>query len=150
MRLTTPAALLTAGLLTLTLAGCFANPLEELTESGIEGIVEEATGVDVDVDSDGSASIPDGFPADVPIPPGLPVTSLAVDNIFQLTYAIDDAAVAEAVVAELVAGGYTEIATSDLGELKTWIYENDRYNVALSLLTDGETIQLVESVTIKE
>lgn len=150
MRLTTPAAVLTAGLLTLTLAGCFANPLEELTESGVEGIVEEATGVDVDVDSDGSASIPDGFPADVPLPPGLPVTTLHVDNIFQLTYEVDDAAVADAVVAELVAAGYTELATSDLGELKTWVYENDRYNVTVSILTDGETVQLVESVTVKE
>lgn len=150
MRTTTPAALLTAGLLTLTLSGCFANPLEELTESGVEGIVEEATGVDVDVDSDGSASIPDDFPAEVPLPPGSPTTSLDVDGTFQLTYQIDDAAVAEALVEELVAGGYTELATSDLGQLKTWVYENATYTVSISLLTDGDVIQLVESVSVKE
>lgn len=150
MRITTPAALLTAGLLTLTLAGCFGNPLEQLAESGVEELVEGTTGVDVDVDGDGTASIPDGFPSDVPLPPGSPVASLAVDNVFQLTYAVDGAAVAENLVAELIADGYTEVAKSDLGELKTWIYENDRYNVTVSLLTDGETTQLVESVSIKE
>lgn len=150
MRITAPAALLTAVLLTLTLTGCFANPLEELAENGVEDLVEGATGVDVDVDGDGTASIPDGFPSDVPLPPGSPVASLQIDNVFQLTYTVDGAAVAENLVAELVADGYTEVAKSDLGELKTWIYENDRYNVTVSLLTDGETTQLVESVNVKE
>lgn len=150
MRLTTPAALLTAGLLTLTLAGCFANPLEQLTENGVEELVEGATGVDVDVDGDGSTNIPDGFPSDIPLPPGLPVATLHVDNVFQLTYVIDDAAVADNLVAELVAAGYTELAATDMGELKTWVYENDRYGVSLSVLTDGETMQLLQSVTVKE
>lgn len=143
-----------ATLVAVLLTGC-ANPLEQLVEGGVENIVEETiegtTGGTVDIDADGSASVPDDFPADVPLPPGAPVSSFTVDNVYQLTYAVDDASVAESLVAELVADGYAEIAASDLGELKTWIYDNDVHTVSISLLDDGDgNLQLVQSVTVKE
>ncbi|MBX9718430.1 MAG: hypothetical protein K2X36_06260, partial [Microbacteriaceae bacterium] len=80
MRRTAPAiAVLSMGV-ALTLSGCFANPLEQLTEGivegGVEQIIEDQTGVDVDVDGSG-ASLPDSWTADVPTVQGDVVFSAA-------------------------------------------------------------------------
>ena len=143
-----------ATLVGLLLTGC-VNPLEQLVQGGaesiVEGAIEGATGGDIDVNVGGSASIPDGFPSEVPLPPGSPTASFSIDNVFQLTYEVDDPSIAEGLVAELVSDGYTEIAASDLGELKTWIYESDANTVSLSVLDDGEgNFQIIVSVTVKE
>jgi ABC-type glycerol-3-phosphate transport system substrate-binding protein len=58
-----------AGLLTIGLSGCFANPVEQLVqnrvEDAVEGAVEDAAGSDVDL---GGTTLPDGFPSDaVPV-----------------------------------------------------------------------------------
>lgn len=60
------AALAIAVLLSLGLSGCFANPVEQLVQNGVEDVVEGATGTDVDLG--GAGSLPDGFPEDaVPV-----------------------------------------------------------------------------------
>lgn len=150
MRLTAPAALLTAGVLTLTLTGCFSNPLEQITEGGLEGIVEQVTGGNVDVGADGTAAVPADFPSEVPLPPGSPTTSFSIDGNYQLTYAIDDASAVDSLRAQLVAAGYAELSQSDMGELKIWIHENDAHIVSVSLVDDDGDLQLAYMVGTKK
>lgn len=135
MRRTTPALAGLALALALTLSGCFANPLDQLTEGlvegGVEQIIEDQTGVDVDVDGTG-ASLPADWPADVPTPDGEVVLSAAADGTFSAILTVANIGVAEGAFAEMLATGYTEISTLDLGQGGvTRIYENGTWNVAI-------------------
>ena len=68
MRRTAPAVGALALAVTLGLTGCFGNPLEQLTdnlvEGGIENLIEDQTGLDIDVDGGGGASLPSSWPSD--------------------------------------------------------------------------------------
>lgn len=52
---------------TLSLTGCFGNPLENLVNQGVEGAIESATG---GLLGGSSGELPDGFPTEIPIIPG--------------------------------------------------------------------------------
>lgn len=135
MRRTLPAvAALSVGL-ALTLSGCFANPLEQLTgdliEGGVEQIIEDQTGVDVDVNGDG-ASLPDGFPSEIPVPDGKIGFSAGADGTYTVAFEVADAAAIDATIAELIASGFTQTAEFDLGDgAGTSSFENGDYVVAL-------------------
>lgn len=134
MRRTVPAVAALALGVSLTLSGCFANPLEQLTEGlvegGVEQIIEDQTGVDVDVDGSG-ASLPDAWPAEVPVPAGNIVASAGVDGTFFVTLetaSVDDA---EAGYQNILASGFTETSTFDLGnESKSYIADSATYGIA--------------------
>ncbi len=135
MRRTVPAiAALSVGL-ALTLSGCFANPLEQLTnglvEGGVEQIIEDQTGVDVDIDGTG-ASLPDNWPADVPTVPGDVLFSASSEGTFNAAITVPNAAAVEEAYTLLLDAGFTEIAALDLGEgASSRAYENGSYTVGV-------------------
>lgn len=79
------AAVVVVGAAAFSLTGCFANPLdgamEKIADEGssnaVEGLVEKATGGDVDVEL---GSIPEDFPDSVPLVTTDVVHSVSIDN----------------------------------------------------------------------
>jgi hypothetical protein len=137
MRLTRPAAVLAAAALTLSLTGCFANPLESV----VEGVIEDQTGVDVDVDGSGGASsvsLPEGWPG-LPVPDGTITSAIASDGTFVLTILSESPDSVEAVAEELLASGYTEISRADLGGLITLALSSPEWTVTLGWGIDPDT-----------
>lgn len=141
MRRTVPAVAALALGLSLTLSGCFANPLEQLTdgliEGGVEQIIEDQTGVSVDVDGSG-ASLPDTWPADVPTLQGEVVFSAAAEGVFTAAIKVGSLAEAEQSFTDLTNAGYTQVSELQLGEgSSARVFENGTWNVAL-LVAENE------------
>ncbi len=141
MRRTAPVATVIGLGLVLSLTGCFANPLDQITEGivegGVEQIIEDQTGVDVDVDGTG-ASLPDGWPTEIPVPAGNIVASAAVDGTFFVTLETGSFADAEAGYQNIVANGFTESSSFDLGNnSKSFTADNGTLSIAY-LLAENE------------
>jgi hypothetical protein len=137
MRRTVPAVAALALGVTLTLSGCFANPLEQLTdgliEGGVEQIIEDQTGVDVDVDGSG-ASLPDSWPADVPTVDGDVVFSAAAEGVFTAAIKVGSIADAQQAFADLTDAGYTQASELQLGDgAEARVFENGTWNVAVNI-----------------
>ncbi|WP_111719299.1 hypothetical protein [Homoserinimonas sp. OAct 916] len=72
---TTTAAII-AATLAFTLTACFGNPLEKIASGSVGKIVEQATGGQLEVGSEGS--MPKDFPAEVPLVSTDVVTSFSM------------------------------------------------------------------------
>jgi hypothetical protein len=141
MRRTVPAVAALALGVSLTLSGCFANPLEQLTdgliEGGVEQIIEDQTGVDVDVDGSGAA-LPDSWPADVPTLQGEVVFSLAAEGVFSAAIKVGSLAEAQQAYTDLTDAGFTQLSELQIGDgSEARVFENGTWNVAL-LLAENE------------
>jgi len=105
----------------VSLSGCFGNPLERITDGLIEGtvenVIEGATGVDVDVDGDGSGgSLPDSWPAEIPVPDGSILFSLAAAGTYSATLTVDSEDAAKAGYEKFVSNGYEVVSEISLGD----------------------------------
>ena len=103
------AAALMLGVGAIALTGC-VNPVEQLINNTVEDAIEGATGVDIDT-GDG-ASVPEGFPSDIPLPSGSPLVALAVDGGYTVTYTLPSVADGEGIIEQLKAR-YTADSESD-------------------------------------
>lgn len=136
MRRTVPAVAALGLGLALTLSGCFANPLEQLTEGlvegGVEQIIENQTGVDVDVDGSGGASLPADWPAEVPTPDGDIVLSSSAGGVYSVIINVASYDDVQGAFDEMLLAGFAEISTLDLGaDAITRVYENTTWNVGV-------------------
>jgi hypothetical protein len=122
------------------LTGCFGNPLESLAQNGIEQAVEQATGSDVNIDTDGTgASMPSNFPDSIPVVDGRIISSMSAGDTWSVTIAVDSVESAKAGYADLLGAGFTEVSAVDLGEGNVLnATESDEYAVSYSWLSDGE------------
>lgn len=132
--------------LTLTLSGCFANPLDQLTEGLVEGLVEGGVeqlieqGSGVDVDFGDGAALPSGWPAELPVPNGTIAISGSSDGTSTIAMTTT-LAFAEAGVADLLNDGFTVVQEQAIGDgAKVYILENDTYTVSYAWgdSSDGE------------
>jgi hypothetical protein len=146
-RTVTPLAL--GAVLALTLTGCFGNPLESFTEGAIENIIEDQTGVDIDVDGNGSgASLPDNWPADVAVPDGTIISSMAVDETFTTSIQVSDEAAAQAGLDALINSGFESESTMDMGALKiNTLGDADRV-ISYSWTVDEESGEVFVSMSV--
>lgn len=153
MRRTVPAVAALALGIALTLTGCFANPLDQLTEGlvegGVEQIIEDQTGVDVDVDGLGGASLPADWPADVPTPDGEIVLASSAGGVYSVIINVANADAVQSAFDEMLLAGFAEISTLDLGEgAVTRVYENTSWNVGvLGAVNDDGTATMQYTVT---
>ncbi len=152
MRRTAPAIAAVSLSLSLALTGCFANPLEQLTEGlvegGVEQIIQDQTGVDVDFNGTG-ASLPSSWPADVPTVNGNIVFSAAADNNFTAAITVPNLAAAQQAFSDLANAGFTQTSEVQLGEgAATRSFENGSWlvNVIIAENEDG-TGQVQYSIT---
>ena len=148
MRRTAPAIAALAAGLALALTGCFANPLDQLTEGlvegGVEQIIEDQTGVDVDIDGTG-ASLPADWPADVPTVDGEVVFSASANGAYNAAITVASAADAERAFTDMTDAGYTEISALDLGEgALTRVYENGTWSVSIIVGVNDDGTAVVQ------
>lgn len=148
MRRTAPAIAALGLGLTLTLTGCFANPLDGLVEGvvegGVEQIIEDQTGVDVDVNGSG-ASLPDSWPAEVPTVNGEIIFSAASDGSFTAAINVADLGAAQGAFDALLDAGFTQTAELSLGEgSESRVFENGTYNVAVIVAQNEDGTGLVQ------
>lgn len=135
MRVARPLFILTASALTLSLTGCFGNPVE----SFVEGVVESQTGIDVETSTDGgSADLPKDWPG-LPVPAGTVTSSFAVDGTFSITVTADSEDGIERVISDLMSQGYEETARADFGGLKTVVLAGPEWTTSFSWVPDEET-----------
>lgn len=153
MRRTVPAVAALGVGLALTLTGCFGNPLEQLTEGivegGVEQIIEDQTGVDVDLGNGTGASLPADWPAEVPTPDGDIVLSSSAGGVYSVIINVASFDDVQRAFDEMLLAGYAEISTLDLGEgAITRIYENTTWNVGiLGAQNDDGTATMQYTVT---
>lgn len=141
-RIVAAALMLSVGAIALT--GC-VNPVEQLINSTVEDAIEGATGVDVDAGN--GASVPEGFPSDIPLPSGSPLVALAVDGGYTVTYTLPSVADGEGIIEQLKSQ-YTTDSESDFGGMKIWSFTGSDYTVGVTLLEQEDgTAQLLYVVT---
>lgn len=136
----------------LSLSGCFANPLDGLVENvvqgGVEGLIENELGenVDVTLPGQGGGQLPSSWPSDVPTPPGDVVFAVASPGNWTASIVVDGQSAVDRAYAELERAGYTLDTEANFGGFVTRSYINDTYQVSVSALPDeaeGFTIQYV-------
>ena len=131
IRLAAPIAIVLALAMTPALAGCFGNP--------VETIIEGATGGEVDL---GGTSIPDGFPAEVPVIDGEIVYGAGIgsgaDKIYNVTVKVTDGSVLQQIKTDLEAAGFASQGdVTDEAGGGTFIGSNDTLAVLVVVSNDG-------------
>lgn len=149
---TTRITLAAAGGLAIALAltGC-ANPIEQLVQGGVESVIEQQTGSDIDVSGDGNASVPDDFPSSIPILDGDVFFSQSIEGNWMLDMYVDSEDEALSGYQQLLDAGFAEIAQLDLGELKSNVVDNDQFSVSYvyGQLDDENRMMVKYTVTTK-
>jgi hypothetical protein len=118
-------------IITPAVSACSFNP--------IESAIESATGGNVDV---GGTSVPDDFPAEVPLIDGEIAAAFGVgtapDKVWTVTIAVPDASALDTIKADLEAAGFTsEIDDAAIGEITGGMYTNENYGVLVVVAEDG-------------
>lgn len=118
----------------LTLTGC----------SMVEGIIEQQTGGNVDL---GGASVPDDFPAEVPLADGEIVNGSAISNgdgtVWNVLINVADPAAPDSIAAQLEGAGFVAPdgigGITDEGGTLTYAKDDLVVNVLLAKTGDGWT-----------
>jgi hypothetical protein len=133
-----------SGVVAVTLTGCFQNPIEAAIENATEQAVEqaieeagEASGVDVDLG--GGASLPEGWPASVPVPDGEIFSSLKQDDFYTVLMTVASEEVALAGAEAIKAAGFEVTYEQNVSGMRAWQLENADLTVNYQVITDGET-----------
>lgn len=142
-----------------TLSGCFANPIDQLTdkigseiaEGGAEKLVEGMTGGELDIEA---GSLPKDFPAELPVVDGEILSSMGIGvengKSWTVTIKVDDSLAALATAREqIVSAGFEETLWNDAQGMTMGSFTNDTYIVTISgMFSDGD--EQVVSYTVLE
>jgi hypothetical protein len=128
----------------LGLAGCFQNPLEAAVERATEQAVEKALeqeGIDVDINYGGGSgvSIPDGWPASVPIPAGNVFQAGTFDDMRNVAVEVASEAVGLAGLEAIKANGFAVTSEQAAEGLRTAVLEGNGLFVTYSVVSDQDT-----------
>lgn len=111
--------------------------------AAVEGIIEQQTGGDVDL---GGNTVPDDFPAEVPLAEGEIVNGSAIaaaeGKVWNVLINVTDPAAPESIAAQLEAAGFTSVSTgevTDSGGTLTYTKDALAVNVLLGKTDSGWT-----------
>jgi hypothetical protein len=134
-------ALLSALALAPALAGC----------SVVESVVEGATGGDVQI---GGPSIPDGFPAEVPVYDGDILNGSSItkngETVYNVVVKVDDTSVFDTIRTELTDAGFTPAEGYDMVENSgtiTGLFGNGTWSVLVAVTTQ-DVVGTVANYTV--
>ena len=141
-----------ASLISLGLTGCFQNPIEAAIEKATEQTIEKALeqeGIEVDIDygAGGDVSIPDGWPASVPIPDGNIFSAMTLDDTRTITMEVASEAVGLAGLEAIKAQGFTVFSEQAGGGLRTVALNGNGLSVIYGMVTDSQTTTVTISVS---
>lgn len=126
---------------TLSLSGCFGNPLENLAQGGANEVIKNATGQDVKI---GGQSLPGDFPSQIPIVEGEILLGTAVnsddDRGWMLSIKANDPSAFKKLQSQLVDAGFEESILTE-GSNPMAVYQGHGYNVIISTdLSDDDNL----------
>lgn len=111
--------------------------------AAVEGIIEQQTGGDVDLGGD---TVPEDFPADVPLAEGEVVNGSAITaaegKVWNVLINASDPAAPDSIAAQLEEAGFTSVGTGEVGDTGgTLTYTKDKLavNVLLAKTDSGWT-----------
>lgn len=142
-RVVAPIAIALALAITPALSGCFANP--------IEGIIEGATGGDVDL---GGNTIPEGFPTEVPVIDGEIQFGGSIaegtSKVFNVTVKVSGDSPVDAIKSDLEGAGFTTQTefSGDPNEGGTLIYTSDAWGVLVVVGKDPNGSDWIVNYTV--
>ena len=141
--LTAVLAVALAVVLAPLLSGCFANPLE--------AVIEGATGAEVDL---GGASVPDGFPREVPLYDGEVTYGVSLgsepDTVYNVTMKVPDISALDSAAKQLEDAGFTiQVQGQTTADGGTVVADSDAFGVLLVITKDGEGFVANYSVSPK-
>ena len=133
-----------SGVVVVTLTGCFQNPIEaaieNATEQAVENAIEQAGEAEgLDVDLGGGASLPEGWPAAVPVPDGQIFSSLKQDDFYTVLMTVESEEVALAGAEAIKAAGFEVTYEQTLEGMRAWQLDIADLSVSYQVITDGET-----------
>lgn len=144
-----------AGVVALTLAGCFGNPLQQVIEDTVqervtEEILDGVAGEGSDVEL---SSVPDSFPKELPLPDAAPALAYTTtedgSSHWLISYQVSDsAALLNELRDEYLAMGFTEASSMEMTGMLSSTLEGSGYSVTLSSM--GEDPEAMFSVTVLE
>lgn len=119
-------------LLVPAVSGCSFNPLES--------VIEGATGGNVDL---GGTSVPDDFPAEVPLVDGEVTSAFGVgkapEKVWNVTIEVADASALDTIKAQLEAAGFSsDLDDASVGGISGGMYSNGTYSVLIVVAEDGK------------
>lgn len=122
-------------------SGC-ANPIESAVQEAAEGVLEESMSggngdSEVDLGISGSASLPEGWPSEIPVPNGDPVSAIKTDKGFSVNFRVD-LAESERIVSQFPGSGFTEETVTDMGEMKAYSFAGSAWRVQLGVILDED------------
>jgi hypothetical protein len=144
-------ALTAVSLFSLGLSGCFQNPIEAAIENVTEKAVEQALqqeGVDADIDfgAGSGVSVPDGWPASVPIPDGNIFSAMTLDDMRTITMEVASEAVGLAGLEAIKAQGFDTVFEQSAEGFRTVALEGNGLFVTYGMATDQDTTTVTISV----
>ena len=142
-RISTAIAIATALVLAPMLSGC----------SGLEGIIEQATGGEVDVSM---GSLPDGWPAEVPVIEGQILFGGTADTDdgtpgWNVTIKVESETAFDAIAADLTGAGFEAVDAGELDggdTITSGAFKNDNYGVLVAVT--GSEGNFVANYTVIE
>lgn len=148
MRRTTPAIATLSLALAVSLSGCFANPLDQLTEGlvegGVEQLIQDQTGVDIDINGTG-ASLPDSWPTEVPTLQGNVQFSAASAGSYTAAIVVGSLAAAQQAFTDLTDAGFAQTSELQLGDgAESRTFENDTYVVVVFISASDDGTGIVQ------
>lgn len=143
----TAAIIVTATALTLGLTGCFGNPVESI----VEQVVEDQTGVDVSAGGeDGLASLPESWPAEVPVPDGKILLALGSSGSYSATIELGSLEAAEAGLERYTSSGFEITSEADFGGLKSYQLVGSGFDVNYSFGADSDGVYVANLAVIPQ
>jgi hypothetical protein len=142
-RFSTVIAIATALVLAPPLSGC----------SNLEGIIEQATGGEVDVSM---GSLPDGWPAEVPVIEGQILFGGTADTDdgtpgWNVTIKVESETAFDAIAADLIGAGFESVDAGELDggdTITSGAFKNDNYGVLVAVT--GSEGNFVANYTVIE
>jgi hypothetical protein len=136
--------LFVATAMSVSLAGCFQNPIETAIEKATEQAVEKAleeSGVEVDIDVDGGqgVSLPSNWPSDIPVPAGKIFAASQAEGFFTVVIEVAGEADALAGVEAVKTAGYAVMYEQSVEGMSTWGLEKDGTVVTYVIVSDNES-----------
>lgn len=125
-------ALVVAAALSSALVGCSGNPVEDA--------VEQATGGNVQLGGD---SVPEGFPAEVPLYDGTVQYGVAIGDdagkAFNVTIAVPDGSATQAIEDQLMGAGFSRLGGTEVAAGGASVYDGANYSVGVLVTDNGDS-----------
>lgn len=131
-----------SALLLVGVTGC--NPVEDLLEKIIEGIVQEESGSDIDISiHNGKVVLPDDFPSEVPLPDsGELVIAYGAQGYWVVGYDVETQDICTQTLQKFADDQWEEAADLPNPEGYGYMFHKGQYDVILGCVTDDGTVTL--------